>query len=210
MDLDKLAQKSIVAQESVCEGEITCRGKTYHYSKGDAVLANGDRVIGLCGFIMDDSVLATEATTRVVALSTVFDEETVRATAARLGVRDMYVQLAAAATAPDVMRVVLLGCTYLNVCSDGSEYEAVEIFNKYDMSRVFRTCCIDDINQMLSTNFTAEEIKAALDKPELPTSVLDEKHVRTAFPSYRVDNQLCDIAQSLLCWLGCERIGERS
>lgn len=211
LDLNKLSSKEICVEEAKDSGTITYQGKAYAYNPGDVVVSCDGKVIGISIVIFDDSVIANETTTAVASFSGVFDVDDVRATIDRLGIETWQGYLAAiGAAAPDVLKVINNSSGYIYEFAEGDGYEAVEIYNKYDMTRKFTTYTLDEINTMLSTDFTYEEVKEALNNPELMTTKIDEKRISTMFPSYRTDNKVCDIAQSLLVYLGCGRIGRKA
>ncbi len=207
-DLETLPSREICAQEATVAGTLVDGEVEYAYEPGDLVLVCGGKVISVAGVVVDDSVKPSEGTRSLVLFSGVMDPDEVRRVAARLEVHNFNEQLAAlGANAADVLKTLTNSTGIICDHWGAGGFEALEIYNKFDMTRKFLTYTVEEVNELLDSDYTFEDIKAALDNPELNTYRIDDTRITTMFPSYRTDNHVCDIAQSLLTYMGCDRVG---
>ncbi len=207
IDLKNMEKEELIVEEATRPGTVVMEGKEYAYREGDVIITCNGRVVSVCGVVVSDDFAVTEETTGILGFSMIIDVDTVREYAARVGVDNNNTRFASiVASAADVLRVATSAIGFIGAYCEADGIETVEMYNKYNMARKFHSYTVAEINELLNTDFTFEEIKEALDNPELETSMLDEERVCTMFPSYRVDNQVNEIAQSLLSYLGCSRI----
>lgn len=210
-DLAKLGSYEICAEDASSAGTVTMGGVEYAYDPGDLVLSCNGRVISIAGVVVSDDVTPDAETDSLVMFSLFADTDEAIRIARKTGASNFNALLSTIGANPADMLKGIANCTgYLCDLFDGSGFEALEIYNKNDMTRKFLTYTVEEVNQLLDTDFSFEEIKEALDNPELNTYRIDDERITTMFPSYRTDNDVCDIAQSLLCYLGCDRIGAAS
>lgn len=210
LDLDKLESHTFIVEEAKENGSIVCDGKDCTYEKGDALITNNGKVISIYGVVFDDSVVVTNETKSVLFFSAIFNRENVIKTIERLKPANKNLNniVASIGLAPsDCIRTVNHAIAWCNDISNASGFEKGDLYCKYDTSRKFLSTSVEEINGFLSTDFTGEEIQTALNNAELNTSITEGNLMNTAFPSYRQDRKACDIAQTILSYLGCNRIG---
>ena len=209
-DLNKLKSKNIVALDADKNGEIVSNGIVYKYDKGDSILCCEDDVLVVRGILVNDEFTATLDTHAVVILSAVFDRDDARQAALKYDISDFRSVLVTTGAIPQTAVGAPSGmASMLYSMCDASGIEEIDLYNKCDMTRTFLTYTADEINEMLDTDFTYEEIKDTFENPECPTNAIGDGRINTMLPSYRMDKTVNDIAQSLLVYWGTDRIGRR-
>lgn len=210
-DAAKLPSLNILAEDAKEDGIIVSDGVDYPYYKGECVLTCEGKVISVYGVVIDDSVAVTEDSHRILFLSAIFDRDRTRECFYRLNppIKDYNNLVASCQLSPvdsirEVMTVVNNG--YYADETFG-EMEDIVLYCKYDMTRTITDFTVEEINEMLDTDYTAQEIVDALNNPELDTIVKENGELEVSFPSYREDTSICDIAQTILVYNnGCERM----
>ncbi len=209
LDVDLLPSKTIIASSNHESGALYSDGKKYSYKCDDPVLMSEKEVISVGGLLLNDKYKATTKTKNILLLSYVFDRDTSRNLSLYYDLKDLCSVLMSTGSSPqDVVRAVT---TCAGMIYDNCTCESVEpqdIFNRFDMGRKSIMYTMDEINNILSTNLSFDDICGILSNPELNTSMTSDGMINTTFPSYRRDNSVNDIAQSIICYLGCYVIGQ--
>ena len=231
IDADRLATDRLIVEDAAHGGTVTCDGVAYEYVPGDVVLTNGEKVVGICGVVTDDSVKVGEDTARVLAFTMIIDADTVRDTARRLGVSSLNVEVASlGANHASEMKAIGNLTSYLYECAGASHFEPLDIFTKYDFTKSIMDTTVRELNDLLSSDYTYAQIVSGVvngkisafvkqpvydkngnqvnvDVCEPSPYVGEDIHFGSKFGSYRNRREPCDLAQSILCFVGCDRVG---
>lgn len=232
IDFDKLESKEILMEEAVDSGSITYQGEKYDFSKGDVIATCGGKTIGIFGVIFDDSVMVDSNTKSLVILTTYMDSEIIGQFKDKFGLNNLNIQLMdLGCNVPTQMKSIQNATCLLYEFSKASMIETVDIFTKHDTIKTILGTTMKEINEFLSTNLTYSELVSVVvngnmtafvkdivyhngEKVDIPICtgspyVSETNRIGSKFGSYRNRREPCDLAQCLICYLGCDRIGER-
>lgn len=234
VDRERLGTDTLVVEDAASEGTVTMGGVAYAYQPGDLVLTDGSRVIGIAGVVLDDSVAVTDATSQAIVFTAIYDADTVRAAINRLGVSNLNAEVAAlGSNHASEMKAIGNVTSYLYMYAAGSAIEPLDIFTKYDFTKSIMDTTVAQLNSYLSANYTFAEIvekvvngkisafvkeqvydkdgnPVVVDVCEPSPHVGDQIHFGSKFGSYRSRREPCDLAQSILMFMGCDRIDSTS
>lgn len=232
IDVDKLASEEINMCEAENDGYITVEGKKCEYQKGDLILECEGKVIGLYGYLYDDSVAVTEKTTRVLALTIFVEQEIIRDVMYRFPVRNQNLEMMfIGCNATTQMKALANITSYLYMYADAKEFEPLDILtrkhlmktivgtttrklnNIVDMDLTYSDICKEILNPNMtcfsSTTFVDENGKSFTIPFNTPSPVVHlDARMGSKFPSYRTRREECDLAQCLLQYFDTNRVGE--
>ncbi len=230
VDYDKLGSRQLVAMESDHDGVVVFEGKEYAYKTGDLVITNGSKVISIGGIMVDDSVAVDENTSSVVAFTGVFDADTVRELISRLDLNTFNGAMIALESVPaTVMKGIRQLTSLIYQYAEGKKIDGLEIYNKYDLSKTILGSTAGQISNYLSADVSYADIVSCCVPGNLSFFTIDKiydekgnlitvnvcepsphvgKHIRFGdkFGSYRNRRQPCDLAMSVLCFSGVDKI----
>lgn len=212
LDARGIVDKQLCIEEAKEAGTIAYQGREYAYDKGDLVFTTGDRVISICGIMLDDSVIPGKDTSSVVVMSAEIDKETVRNTVRKLGIESFNAKLMSIGSNPKSIEKTVGNVTsYLYECAGARLIEGETVMCKRDLQRRYIKVSVEEINSILDSDFTYQEIKDSLENAEVLAFDPDEEEnvFYIKLTSYNRDEYACDIAQRLINYYGYDRIGVR-
>ncbi len=207
-DADKLEGNLSIRDDF--EGEvIALDGQRYHLEKGDLVICDEKKPVGIAGVMGLENTMIDENTESIVVEIARFDRVRVRKTATRLGLSSEATTRFTKPMDPLAAQKAMLRLTSLlleHASASGFEeiveagsipYQAIEIEVK-----------LEDLNRLLGTDFSQEEVLDVFERLHLEPKVKDQ-HIQVTVPSFRRDLSIPeDLAEEVIRILGYDRLPE--
>ncbi len=212
LDLTQFPGRELCVCEAETAGYIIHEGKEIWYDKGDMIFTAEGRTIGIGGIVFDDSVRPTTQTTGLIVFSGVMDKDVVQKTMKKIGVQSFQGILASyGSNYGSVDKIVDNAVSYLYEICDAKNIEGITKLTLMDTQRRYIRISVEEINSILDSDFTYEEIEHYTRNGELLAFAPDEdkNYFYVKLPTYHMDEYACDIAQMMINYVGYDRIGVR-
>ena len=210
-DAEKISTKEISLKEADESGVIYYHGQPYEYDTNDVVMVSNNKVIGIGGIIIDDSVAPTKETTSLIIMCMSIDYKEVTRLIKKLKIDTFNGYVASFNTNPcSVSKGLGYATSYLYECCSAKEIYAPTVMNKYDQQRIHLRSSVSEINAILGSDYSYEEIKEILSNGQVQPFDLEEDgdHFKVKLQSYSLDKYSCDLAQRIINYDGYKRIGK--
>ena len=202
-DKDAIVNQEITVADGFNEDYTALDGVTYALKPEDCVITNQGKPIGIAGIMGGDDSKILDTTKGLIIECAHFDHVSIRNTARRLSLAteasiryQKGIEPLAAKKALD--RAVQLLIEY----ADAKEIEETVEFGTNPYQDKIITCTLKDINNVLGTSFTRDQVFDVFDrlhfKPEY-----EEETFTVTIPSYRTDVEgKADLAEEVIRILG--------
>lgn len=207
-DVDKLDKKELYASSSYSGDFVALDEKTYSLNEGDIVICSNGEVMCLGG-VMGSLKCAVDENSKNIAIeSASFDGASVRRTSSRLGLVSESSQRFVKGTNHFQAEYVIDFATQLiiDLC-DGKDVSDIINFQdeKYE-ENIIKTSK-DEINRLLSTKFSFEEMKDVLTRLFFEVESSDDNEMVIKVPLFRIDvESKADIAEEIIRILGYDNV----
>lgn len=212
LDADKFPSRSITATEALSDGHLQYKGKIVTYRKGDVVFEAEGKIVGLAGIFFDDNVRANIDTKKLIVLGFIIDKNEIKRVIKRTGVVTYAGKMAAmGANHGDATKVVGTANAYLYKYAKANNIEAITNLINMETARKYIKVSVNEINDILDANYTFDEIDEIIHKKYVLSLNVDEdkNYFFVKLCSYDDYDYSCDIAQMIINFTNCNRIGER-
>lgn len=183
-DMDLLKGHITVRKANVNEKFVTLEGTEFKLDKSDCVIADEQGPVALGGIIGAQRAQISNSTKRVLLESAYFDPKRIAHTSRRLGLlTEASTRFERGADIAIVDETSSLTGKLFKKYAEAHEKEFIGVGKKQKSVQIaFST---DRLNQILSTNLTAQQIKNILKKIDIP--VTGDKKLVAKIPHYRRD-----------------------
>lgn len=198
-DIDTVKDKTIVVRKARAGEELLLlNGTTKPLTEEDLIIADAKDPIGLAGVMGGFDSEITGDTRNILIESAVFDSDTIRRSAKRLGLRSEASSRFEKGLTPGLIPSVMDRVCQLAEEIGVGKVVAGSIDRNYDRTEtIVVDARVDRINTLLGTQLSAEEMKAYLERLFF-TVETDGAVLRVEVPSYRSDVRIqADIAEEI-------------
>ena len=206
-DKDAIPNHEITVMDGFNEGYTALDGVTYQLESNDLVITNQGKPIGIAGIMGGDDSKILDDTKGLIIECAHFDHVSIRNTARRLSLAteasvryQKGIEPLAAKKALD--RAVQLLIEY----ADATEIEETVEYGQNPYQPNVITCTLEDINGLLGTNFTSDEVFDVFERLHFnPT--YENGLFTTTMPSYRTDMEgKADLAEEVIRIIGFDAL----
>ena len=206
-DKDAIPNHEITVSDGFEEGYTALDGVEYALKPQDIVITNQGKPIGIAGIMGGDDSKILDTTKGLIIECAHFDHVSIRNTARRLSLAteasvryQKGIEPLAAKKALD--RAVQLLIEY----ADAKEIEETVVFGNNPYQPKVITCTLEDINGLLGTSFTSEEVLDVFTR--LHFNPTYENGIYTTYmPSYRTDMEgKADLAEEVIRIIGFDAL----
>ncbi|MGM9873530.1 MAG: phenylalanine--tRNA ligase subunit beta [Bacilli bacterium] len=207
-DIDKLNKKELYASSSYSGDFVALDEKTYSLYEGDIVICSDGEVMCLGG-VMGSLKCAVDENSKNIAIeSASFDGASIRRTSSRLGLVSESSQRFVKGTNHFQAEYVIDFATQLIIeLCEGKEISDIVNYQSEEYKENIIETSVKDINKLLSTNFTFEQIKDVLVRLFFTVESTDSDALTIKVPSFRIDvESKADIAEEVIRILGYDNV----
>lgn len=208
-DLDKLPNRSLIVKDDYNGPFIALDEQNYDVIKGDIVITSNNQVMCLGGVMGSLSCAVEQESKNIFIEAACFDGATIRHTSSRLGLSsESSMRFVKGTDHFNLHNVMCLVKHLIKDLADSSSCSEIILYDSEPYHKQEITINIDNINNILATSFTKQEISSVLDR--LNFEYIDQgKTIKITIPSYRNDLKLEeDIAEEIIRLLGYENVKE--
>ena len=206
-DKDAIVNQEITVADGFNEDYTALDGVTYALKPEDCVITNQGKPIGIAGIMGGDDSKILDTTKGLIIECAHFDHVSIRNTARRLSLAteasiryQKGIEPLAAKKALD--RAVQLLIEY----ADAKEIEETVEFGTNPYQDKIITCTLKDINNVLGTSFTRDQVFDVFDRLHFKPEYEEETFIVT-IPSYRTDVEgKADLAEEVIRILGFDSL----
>ena len=206
-DADKLPASELTARDDYDGDFVALDEKTYKVIPGDIVISCKGKPMCLGGVMGSLECAVDEKTTHIYIEAASFDGATIRHTSSRLGLAsESSSRFVKGTNHFQSERVLNLVANLIKELCEGKEFSNIVMYQaeKYEEKKI--PSSVKRINGRLGTEFSAEQIKAALERLHFKVEMKGEDFVATV-PSWRLDVTCdADLSEEVIRLLGFENV----
>lgn len=207
-DVDKLDKKELYASSSYQGDFVALDEKTYSLNEGDIVICTNGKVMCLGG-VMGSLYCAVDENSKNIAIeSASFDGASIRRTSSRLGLVSESSQRFVKGTNHFQAKYVIDFATKLimDLCEGNEISDIINYQDEQYKDNIIKTSK-DEINKLLSTNFSFDDIKNVLTRLFFDVESKYDNEMIIKVPSFRIDvESKADIAEEIIRILGFDNV----
>ena len=206
-DADKLPAAELTARDDYDGDFVALDEKIYKVIPGDIVISCKGKPMCLGGVMGSLECAVDEKTTHIYIEAASFDGATIRHTSSRLGLAsESSSRFVKGTNHFQSERVLNLAANLIKELCEGKEFSNIVTYQaeKYEEKKI--PSSVKRINGRLGTEFSAEQIKAALERLHFKVEMKGEDFVATV-PSWRLDVTCdADLSEEVIRLLGFENV----
>ena len=206
-DADKLPAAVLTARDDYDGDFVALDEKTYKVIPGDIVISCKGKPMCLGGVMGSLECAVDEKTTHIYIEAASFDGATIRHTSSRLGLAsESSSRFVKGTNHFQSERVLNLAANLIKELCEGKEFSNIVTYpaEKYEEKKIHSS--VKRINGRLGTEFSAGQIKAALERLHFKVEMKGEDFVATV-PSWRLDVTCdADLSEEVIRLLGFENV----
>ena len=207
-DLSKIPLREITVRDDIDETYTALDEQQYKINKGDIMITTGGQAIGIAGIMGGDDSKIEDSTTGIIIEAAAFNGVSIRNTSRRLGLdTDASVRFIKGVDPLGPHKAVERSVQLLIELADASGIEKTVFYGKDSFKERKIVASINDINHLLGTEFTGDEICSTFEKLSFEPEKLNKDRVEVTIPSYRTDITVWqDLAEEVIRLLGYDNI----
>lgn len=208
-NLAKLANQDIVVKDNIEMSLTALDGISYDVHKDDIVITTNGVPTGLAGIMGGDDSKIDEETTSIFIEAAHFNDVAIRNTARRLGLSTEAATRFIKGIEPMAAKKAVDRCVQLlSELADAEGFEANIEAGSNDYEPIIVKETLQHCNQLLGTNFTAQQVEEVLNALDFKVKREDDEFI-CHIPSYRTDIKIAqDIDEEVIRLLGYDDLKE--
>ncbi len=208
-DANKLASNEFVIKANNTNLFVALDEKEYQLEDGDITINIGKTIGCLAGVMGSQSTMIDNNTKDVVIEAAIFNGVRIRKTSNRLNLISESSQRYVRGIDNNITEYASKLCTKLLIeYADAKEVSEISKYDKIDHSLKEISTSATQINKLLGTEFTLEQVKDVFDRLDFKSEIIEEK-INVTIPSYRHDLSIWqDLAEEVIRIIGFDDFKE--
>lgn len=210
-DLDKLPERSLLAEDDLERPFIALDEKEYQLQKGDICICSHHEPMCLGGIMGSLACAVDENSHNIVIEAASFDGASIRHTSNRLGLAsESSMRFVKGTNHFQSEQVIDLAAYLIKTLCDGQHFSQTKVYQSEIYEEIVIKSSTERINGRLGTTFSNEEIKQTLERLYFRVNMKNDGSFTCTVPQFRLDvREDADLSEEVIRLLGYEHIDAR-
>lgn len=210
-DLDKLPERSLLAEDDLERPFIALDEKEYQLQKGDICICSHREPMCLGGIMGSLACAVDENSHNIVIEAASFDGASIRHTSNRLGLAsESSMRFVKGTNHFQSEQVIDLAAYLIKTLCDGQHFSQTKVYQSEKYEEIVIKSSTERINGRLGTTFSNNEIKQTLERLYFRVNMKNDGSFTCAVPPFRLDvKEDADLSEEVIRLLGYEHIDAR-